>query len=190
MRISLIQPAPGGFKALSTFHPKFTYPIFGEEERIFGYQNLDLHFRFTAHDLRPNLEISYDKKFPAVGDTAALDLNQTLKDWVPRGRSQSYLHQGQSLSCTAGAFQKRNDYETAIKDDTSAKDFKPPGSLVHSYTRKGRSFEIWGGRLSDPAVRQILDRIQIFISFFIEGGTPLNTDDVEWTLERWTVYYV
>lgn len=91
VRISLVQPTPSGLKTLSTFNPKFTYPIFGEEERIFGYQNLDLHFRFVAHDLRPNLEISYDKKFPAVGDTAALDLNQTLKDWVPRGQSRSHL---------------------------------------------------------------------------------------------------
>ena len=51
VRISLVQPAPSGLKTLSTFNPKFTYPIFGEEERIFGYQNLDLHFRFDAHDL-------------------------------------------------------------------------------------------------------------------------------------------
>ncbi len=32
--------------------------------------------------------------------------------------------------------------------------------------------------------------MQIFISFFIEAGTPLNTADADWTLDRWTVYFV
>jgi histone acetyltransferase 1 len=32
--------------------------------------------------------------------------------------------------------------------------------------------------------------MQIFISFFIEAGTPLNTTDADWTLDRWTVYFV
>lgn len=88
VRISIVQPnsATSSLKTRSTFHPKFTYPIFGEEERIFGYQNLDIHLTFAAHDLLPNLQISYDKKFKAVGDTSALDLHKTLKDWVPKGQ--------------------------------------------------------------------------------------------------------
>ena len=32
--------------------------------------------------------------------------------------------------------------------------------------------------------------MQIFISFFIEAGTPLSTTDADWTLDRWTVYFV
>jgi histone acetyltransferase 1 len=32
--------------------------------------------------------------------------------------------------------------------------------------------------------------MQIFISFFIEAGTPLNTSDADWTLDRWTVFLV
>ncbi len=31
--------------------------------------------------------------------------------------------------------------------------------------------------------------MQILISFFIEAGTPLNTTDADWTLDRWTVYF-
>lgn len=68
---------------LSTFHPEFTYPIFGDEERIFGYQGLRIHFRFASHDLRLSVKISYDKKFKSVGDTKATDIKETLKDWIP-----------------------------------------------------------------------------------------------------------
>lgn len=73
-------------KTLSSFHPQFTYPIFGEEERIFGYQGLEIHLRLAAHDAYPNIEISYDKKFKAVGETTATDIGEVLKDWVPASK--------------------------------------------------------------------------------------------------------
>jgi len=40
----------------------------------------------------------------------------------------------------------------------------------------------------DKAVQQYLKRIQILVPFFIEGGTFINIDDPEWSLERWTVF--
>lgn len=39
-------------------------------------------------------------------------------------------------------------------------------------------------------MRRILDRAQVLVSLFIEAGTPLETDDPEWVLERWTVFFV
>lgn len=71
-------------QTLSTFQPRFTYPIFGEEERIFGYQGLKINLRFAAHDLLPNIQISYDKRFKPVGDTKATDLLEKLKEWTPQ----------------------------------------------------------------------------------------------------------
>ena len=85
LEISFVQAAPGSPRTLSSCHPQFTYPIFGDEERIFGYRNLKLNLRFAAHDLRPNLEVLYDKKFKAVGDTKATDIEETLKEWTPEG---------------------------------------------------------------------------------------------------------
>ena len=85
LNISLVQAGSNAPKALSTFHPQFTYPIFGEEERIFGYQGLRIRLRFAAHDLQPNLEVSYDKKFKSIGDTKATDIEETLKEWIPAG---------------------------------------------------------------------------------------------------------
>ena len=39
-------------------------------------------------------------------------------------------------------------------------------------------------------MRKILDRMQVLVSLFIEAGTPLETNDPEWTLDRWRVYFV
>ena len=89
-----------------------------------------------------------------------------------------------------GAFASLSSYESRIQSDSGARDFTPPGKLIKSYTSNARSFEIWYGELSDEAVRKLIERMQIFISFFIEAGTPLELDDQEWTLQRWNVYFV
>ena len=85
--IELVEADTNALRNVHRFHPKFTYPIFGEEERIFGYKGLDITFRFAAHDLHPNCVISYDHKFPAIADTAALDIRDALKDFIPAGLS-------------------------------------------------------------------------------------------------------
>ncbi|KAL1955856.1 hypothetical protein VTO42DRAFT_8014 [Malbranchea cinnamomea] len=173
IHISLIQPGDGGLKAISSFQPQYTYPIFGDEETIFGYKGLLIKLRFAAHDLRSQVQISYDEKIQPVGRAAATDLNEALKPFLPEE-----------------SFGPEADFEQSVLNDPAAKDFKPPGILVHSYTRKDRSYEIWAGSLADAEVRALLDRMQIFVSLFIEGGTPIETDDFKWTLQRWTVYFV
>ncbi|RAL17716.1 histone acetyltransferase catalytic subunit HAT1 [Aspergillus homomorphus CBS 101889] len=174
LHLSLVQPADDAkLKTLSNFQPQFTYPIFGDEEQIFGYKGLIIRMRFAAHDLRPHLHISYDEKFKPVGDVVPVDLLKTLKPWIPEE-----------------AFAVLPDYEKAVLEDKDAKDFVPPGKLVHSYVTEQRTYEVWAGSLADPEVRRLLDRAQVFVSLFIEAGTPIVTDDPDWTLERWTVYFV
>ena len=90
----------------------------------------------------------------------------------------------------AVSFTKVAHFNNRVQADVSAKHFKPPGTLIETYTSKNRTFEIWLGELTDPGVQIILERLQIFVSFFIEGGTPLALDDAEWTLARWRVFFV
>jgi histone acetyltransferase 1 len=40
----------------------------------------------------------------------------------------------------------------------------------------------------DKAMQQMLKRIQILIPLYIEGGTAINLNDPEWSLQRWTVF--
>lgn len=91
---------------------------------------------------------------------------------------------------SSAAFDSPFDFDDHVQNDSSAKDFKPPGELIDSYTSRGRNFEIWRGELTDPAVKELIRRIQIVISFFIEGGTPLELDDEEWTQARWRVFFL
>ena len=86
LTVSLVTPVNGQLKTLSSFHPKFTYPIFGEQEQIFGYQNLKISLRYNASDMRPHLSTTYGKKFKAIGDTEPADIDEMMKDFLPEGR--------------------------------------------------------------------------------------------------------
>ena len=90
----------------------------------------------------------------------------------------------------ADAFDKTSTFKSLVQDKTSTSSFSPPGKLVDRYTSKGRDYEVWCGELTDQAVQLLLERMQIFVSFFVEGGTPLVLDDQEWTLARWRVFFV
>lgn len=86
VHISIVQAGDEDPITLSSFHPRFTYPIFGDEERIFGYQGLKINLRFAAHDGFPNAEISWDKKFKPVAGTQATDIGEVLSEWMPAGK--------------------------------------------------------------------------------------------------------
>jgi histone acetyltransferase 1 len=119
------------------------------------------------------LTVSYDKRFATVGGTSAFDIHKAMKQFLP-----------------VEAFIREAEYQRAVTVDETAQDFTPPGGLIGTYARNGRTFEIWAGSLLDPSVRKIVDRMQVFISFFIEAGTPINTKDFDWTLDRWRLYFV
>lgn len=88
----MVQPgADGKLATLSTFQPQFTYPIFGDEERIFGYDGLMIRLRFAAHNLSSNIVISYDRRFQTVDDVSAVDLNGALRPFLPDGECEPPL---------------------------------------------------------------------------------------------------
>jgi histone acetyltransferase 1 len=90
LSISLVVADSGGSKTVSTFHPKFTYPIFGDDESIFGYQGLKIQLRYHACDMRPGLQINYDKKFKPVGETSATDIKAVLEEFLPKSEWNSF----------------------------------------------------------------------------------------------------
>ncbi|KAG4433534.1 hypothetical protein IFR05_010989 [Cadophora sp. M221] len=171
LQISIVAPDVGAARTLHTFNPKMTYSIFGDDERIFGYKGLKINLRYNASDMRPNLQVSYSKKFTAVGETEATDVKELLEPFLPKL-----------------AFEKPSVFDKAITDPIS-KDWKPPGQLWQTIDAGSQILEIWKGNLADVAVQQLLKRIQILVPLFIEGGTIIALDEPEWTLERWTVFF-
>ncbi|KAK0106732.1 histone acetyltransferase 1 [Cadophora gregata f. sp. sojae] len=171
LSISLVVPDVGRPRSLYNFHPKMTYSIFGEEERIFGYQGLKINLQYNASDMRPNLQVSFNKKFTTVGETEATDVKGILEPLLPKI-----------------ALEKPSIFDKAISEPMM-KDWKPPGELWQTIQIGIETVEVWKGNLADVAVQQLLKRIQILVPLFIEGGVTLDLEEPEWTLERWTVFF-
>ncbi|XMA07968.1 hypothetical protein WAI453_000759 [Rhynchosporium graminicola] len=171
LQISLVAPEGATFETLYTFHPRMTYSIFGDEERIFGYKDLKIDLRYNYSDMRPNLDIKYKKKFPAVGETEAQDIKGLLEPFLPKL-----------------AYEKPSIFTKALSD-IGSKLWRPPGELWQTIETDGKILEVWKGSLANIAVQQILKRIQILVPLFIEGGTIIELDEPEWVLERWTVFF-
>jgi len=88
--INLVRPSstPNGAECVleEPFNPKFTYPIFGEEETIIGYKDPKIHLNFRANDLKPSLKIEQKDKLPLDGiipKDKQLDLETVFKDFLP-----------------------------------------------------------------------------------------------------------
>jgi histone acetyltransferase 1 len=67
---------------------------------------------------------------------------------------------------------------------------KPPGELYDTIQNGTETYEIWKGSLADPRIQQLIKRIQILVPFFIEGGTLIDLSEPEWSLERWTIFFL
>ncbi|KAI2642802.1 histone acetyltransferase type B catalytic subunit [Xylaria nigripes] len=176
INISLVRPSSSGIERVASFHPKFTYPIFGEDECIFGYKGLKVDLQIDARDLRPYLSVSSAKKFDSVGDVEALDVREVMKDFLP-----------------GVAFQGPSEYKRFVR--TLPDNWAPPGILVETIEKNGEIYEIWRGTLADQTIRQLTRRIQIMVLFFIEGGSYIGldadgNDEPEYSLARWSVFFV
>ncbi|CAD0042325.1 unnamed protein product, partial [Aureobasidium pullulans] len=156
-----------GDKVVSDFGPACTYPIFGEEEVVFGYRGLDMSLSLAAHNLRPHMDISWTEQFPQLGDIKASDIRGALDDFIPQS-----------------AFATKSRAEALA--DPNATNFTPPGTL-HTYTHGGRKYEIWKATLSEDGAREIMENAQILVPMFIEGGTIIALDE-PWVADRWTLF--
>lgn len=164
----------GSNNVVAKFQPDFTYPIFGDEEAIFGYRGLNIAVTFAAHDMRPYVSITHDEVFPVQGNVRPTDIEEALRVYLP---DYPDLFIDYTL-------------REEVPDDATA--FRPPGECVHTYERRGEEaeterYEVWCCSLADAAARQVLQNMQILVPMFIEGGTTLQLEQ-DWTTQRWKLF--
>ncbi|KAG2075896.1 histone acetyltransferase type B catalytic subunit [Suillus decipiens] len=162
----------GGEESYEEFHPTFTYPIYGEDEKIYGYQDLVINLRFASGSLAQYLSVRYTQKLDA--STTVDNVEGILKEFIPP-----------DYDTDEAAFLTR------VQED--AVSFTPIGSPIHTYTRPVPStsgsrsatrevveYEVYHATWSDPGFREYHRRMQIFILLYIEAGSYINEDDDAW----------
>lgn len=73
-----------------TFHPTFTYPIFGDAETIYGYKGLSLDLSFAAWDFRAYLKVRWDEKIENSPEIEAEKVEEPLLNYLPEGDTSSF----------------------------------------------------------------------------------------------------
>jgi len=158
----------GDNESFEGFHPTFTYPIYGEDEKIYGYQDLVIDFRFASGSLAQFLSVHYAGKLPA--SSTVDDVEGVLSSFIPLG-----------FETKEDAFLARVE-----KDATS---FQPIGKRIHSYTRPAPSassgesnveYEVYHATFEDSGFREYHRRMQIFILLYIEAGSYINEEEDGW----------
>ncbi|POY70240.1 putative Histone acetyltransferase [Rhodotorula taiwanensis] len=180
------------------FSPIFVYPIYGEEETIFGYKGLDIDYRFASGSLAQYLGVTYEDKFPETANVKADDPEKILYEFIPPDYTKSLE-----------AFT-----ETVEKDGTS---FRPLGERVGAYRIKERGqngkgkgkgksragpilpdrgwelldldaaddedgvrFEGYWTNWDTPGFKEYHRRMQIFALLYIEGASYIDEEDGRW----------
>ncbi|TFK72215.1 histone acetyltransferase type B catalytic subunit [Pluteus cervinus] len=176
--------ALGESESYEDFQPAFTYPIFGEEEKIYGYQDLAIDLKFASGSLVQYLSITHTSKLNAA--TTVDDVEEILSSAIPPGYMTDEA-----------------DFLARVEED--AVSFRPSGQLLYSYTRpspytidkgKGKEvanaqppdsesedavvFEVYHATWDTPGFREYHRRMQLFILLYIEGGSYINEEEDTW----------
>jgi histone acetyltransferase 1 len=68
--------------------------------------------------------------------------------------------------------------------------FAPPGVLQSKIHHGGRTFEVWRSSVDDERCAELLANMQILVLLYIEGGSPIELEDEEWSNKRWEVFFL
>ncbi|KAH8090348.1 histone acetyltransferase type B catalytic subunit [Filobasidium floriforme] len=159
--LSVIDEDPEA-RALLPFNPAFTYPIFGEKEKIYGYKGLQVEVNMVSGSLKQYLNVTYDEKLESQAD----DIEGTLFKFIPSDYTKS----------------------AEIFADTVAKDaesFVPPGTQIASYRSADDEeddveYGVWHCKWDTPGFREFHRRAQLFVLLYIEGGSYIQEDEDQW----------
>ncbi|SCU81086.1 LANO_0B01970g1_1 [Lachancea nothofagi CBS 11611] len=145
------------------FSPTFTYPIYGDSEQIFGYQDLQIFLVFDSVTFKPFTNVKYGAKLmDTVDDVQTKLLNYLPKDDVIIRDEMKWVD----------TFSKERE-EFELPDDR----FK-----VKSYNVDENNYTIYKVKLQEAAIKALHRRMQIFTLLFIESASYIDEDDEGWEI--------
>ncbi|KAK4053052.1 histone acetyltransferase 1 [Microbotryomycetes sp. JL201] len=185
------------------FEPTFVYPIFGQEETIFGYHNLEIQLRFASGSLRQYLHVKYDDKFPETATVKADDPEQTLYEFIPPSYLKNSDEFAKVVEQDAKEFQPYGTKIGSIRDvdENAAANVKAngkgkgkakstgttlpdrPWQIVHADEDTSEDeviFEAYWSNWDTPGFKEYHRRMQIFVLLYIEGAQYIDEEDPRW----------
>ncbi|CAB3403195.1 unnamed protein product [Caenorhabditis bovis] len=151
------------------YQPGFVYQHFGENETIFGYEDLEVTVNYTDVSLYIYPEVRYKLKYKGDEDLKADDIVQLLKEQLPNDQLNMLVES------------KAEFHNHLIKQ----KAFKPFGELIRKYEGNGQKFEVFKITEGSPEFDAYLARAQTLALWYIEAAQYTDQSD-----EAWMHYFV
>ncbi|KAJ1786155.1 histone acetyltransferase 1, partial [Coemansia sp. RSA 2399] len=154
------------------FHPVFTYQMYGQQERVFGYKGLRINLHYAAGSLATFLDVAYTKRVDQMETSLPVILK--ADDIETPMRNQ--------LSANALCSSKQ-EFASRVAVDT--REFRPYGKKCHEYMYQDTTYEIYDNAFDSEEFCEYHRRMQTFLLFYIEGAQFIDTSD-----EKWRVFTV
>ncbi|KAJ8670297.1 hypothetical protein QAD02_001556 [Eretmocerus hayati] len=150
----------------TTFKPEMSHQVFGENETIFGYKDLQIKLYYAAGCLETYLGLTYSEK---VNKLVCEDLepDEVLK----KISAQLAPNPHENIDSFV---------QSLIKDKT----FKPIGEMIYSFTVEDedqiRTFEVYKANMECKGFREYHQRLQTFVLWYIDAANFIDIDDDQW----------
>ncbi|XP_045538159.1 histone acetyltransferase type B catalytic subunit [Papilio machaon] len=153
----------------ASFGPEMCHQVFGENENIFGYTDLNIKLYYSAGSLQTYLGIDYTNKIePSKSDgMKADDVEGALRKVLAPG----YVTNLDRFISLLG------------KD----RNFVPHGQLEHAFPLESRDggekrlFEVYYSETSTPGFLAYHQRLQTFLLWYVDAASFIDVDDDQWT---------
>ncbi|CAG4959935.1 unnamed protein product [Colias eurytheme] len=169
MEFKLVHSAKDIENDETSFGPEMCHQVFGENENIFGYTDLQIKLYYSAGSLQTYLGISYSDKIDPKksGGLKADDIEGELKKVLAPG----YV----------------TNLDQFISNLERDRTFKPHGKLLHSFNiepndgGEKRTFEVYYCETSTPGFLDYHERLQTFLLWYVDAASFIDVDDDQWT---------
>lgn len=146
------------------FSPLFTYPIYGDSEKIYGYKDLVIHLAFDSVAFKPYVNVKYSAK---LKDNDVVDVEEKLLSFLPKD-DVIVKDETKWVDCFAEE-QKTHKLSDGFKK-------------VSEYSLNGEDFVVYKASLIDDFARRMHRRVQIFSILFIEAANYIDESDPNWDI--------
>ncbi|UJR20315.1 hypothetical protein I4U23_023446 [Adineta vaga] len=152
------------------FAPEFTHQIFGENERIFGYKDLNIDVYCLSSSLNFYLNIEYDEKInpKKYQQFKADDIVKALNEWLPPSTTTN-------LDQFLSKLKNENEYST-FGEEILSYELKGEKSTSYSINRVNQNF------CDDQKFVEWYTRLETYLVFFIDAASRIDKDDSNWII--------
>ncbi|KPJ10786.1 Histone acetyltransferase type B catalytic subunit [Papilio machaon] len=190
----------------ASFGPEMCHQVFGENENIFGYTDLNIKLYYSAGSLQTYLGIDYTNKIePSKSDGMKADdvegaLRKVLapgyvtnldrfisllgkdRNFVPHGQLEHAFPLESLLA--PGYVTNLDRFISLLGKD---RNFVPHGQLEHAFPLESRDggdkrlFEVYYSETSTPGFLAYHQRLQTFLLWYVDAASFIDVDDDQWT---------